>query len=276
MKIIENLFHEELKETYPKNEIKNIYSLCLKHLGFSNSEILLKEKKLYCKDIYFLEATLIRLKKQEPIQYILGYTEFRDLNYKLNSDCLIPRPETEELVELILSKLEGNENILDIGTGSGCIPISLKHESPQLNVTAVDISTNALKMAQENAKNNNTSIHFIQDDILNYNYDYPEFEVIISNPPYVLESEKKLMKKNVLNFEPYRALFVKDTDGLLFYRAIAIFSKNHLKKNGNIFFEINESLGIETKKLLEKYEFTKVEIHKDLYGKDRFISATKN
>jgi release factor glutamine methyltransferase len=275
MKIIEKLFKSELSDIYPPQEIRNIFNLCLKHLGFTDADILLKEKKLCCENLYFIESTLIRLKKNEPIQYILGYTDFRDLTYHLNADTLIPRPETEELVELILEQVNGEKHILDIGTGSGCIPISLKSESPIFTLSAIDISNNAIQMATQNAIANKVDVQFYNDDILNPINSYESFDVIVSNPPYVLDSEKDLMRANVLDYEPERALFVPDNDPLKFYRAICEFASNNLKSNGKLFFEINEQYGEETKNLLKEFGYSKIKIHEDLNGKIRFSSAMK-
>lgn len=223
------------------------------------------------------KSVLTDLKKQKPIQYILGETEFYGLPFLVNKDVLIPRPETEELVELILvesrkSKVE-SLRILDIGTGSGCIPISLKKNLPDAKVFAVDVSENALEVAKENAKLNGVEVNFIKINILETEDLDQQFDIIVSNPPYVRMLEKEEIKPNVLEFEPHLALFVEDNNPLLFYRKIAQLAKKNLNENGKLYFEINQYLGKETVGLLESLGFTNIKLLKDIYGNDRMISA---
>ncbi|SVA25951.1 uncharacterized protein METZ01_LOCUS78805, partial [marine metagenome] len=201
---------------------------------------------------------LDRLKKHEPIQYVLGKTKFCNLNFSVNESVLIPRPETEELVNIILKNELGNKTVLDIGSGSGCIAISLAKHSPKAKVTALDICKDAIELSQRNAKENDVNLEFINADILNYKSD-KKYDIIVSNPPYVLESEKKHMSKNVLDYEPELALFVKNDDPLQFYKAILDFSKNSLNKNGKIYFEINEKYKNEIKDLAYYYSYSKVD-----------------
>ena len=211
---------------------------------------------------------------QEPIQYILGRTSFYDLEFNVTPGVLIPRQETELLVDIILKDYSLSGKILDIGTGSGCIAVSLKKNLPEAEVFALDISQNALDIAKLNSKSNNLHIDFIHGDILNPGLTINHtFDLIVSNPPYVRNSEQQKMHDNVLQYEPHTALFVPDDDPLVYYRAIADFCMRNLKSSGILALEINESLGFETKSELEKYTFSTVEIVKDLNNKDRFSIA---
>jgi release factor glutamine methyltransferase len=229
-----------------------------------------------------LQNIIIRLQTGEPVQYILGHTEFYGLPFNVDPSVLIPRPETEELVEWVLVesqklkvKSQNIDRILDIGTGSGCIPITLKKHLPQTQVTGLDISPVALKTAKQNAELNEVDVEFIEADILNPPVSIlnTKYSVLISNPPYVTEHEKLDMHQNVLNHEPHTALFVPDTDPLLFYRTIADFALQHLEPNGILFFEINENLGKETVELLADKDFKNIELRQDMRGRDRMIKA---
>ena len=218
------------------------------------------------------------LLKNKPLQYIIGETEFCDLKFKVNENVLIPRPETSELVHLIVNRQQSTDNsqltILDIGTGSGCIAISLVKQLPQSQVYALDISEKALCVAKDNAYINNVDITFIHDDILSLrNKIETKFDIIVSNPPYVRDLEKAEMRDNVLNWEPHNALFVSDDDPLIFYRNILEFTKTHLKENGEVWFEINEYLGKEMKDLCCEMGFSNVNIYKDFREKERFLSV---
>lgn len=216
------------------------------------------------------------LKLQKPIQYILGETEFFGIRFKVNPSVLIPRPETEELVEWILANDKtGFPCILDIGTGSGCIAIALANKLPAAKVFAIDISAEAIAIAKENSMNANTSISFTQADVLALPKELKgsPFDVIVSNPPYVRESEKNMMQPNVLNNEPKTALFVSDSNPLVFYTAIAKAAKANLKPYGWVYCEINEALGNETADVFSKMGFVAIDIKKDINGKDRFIRA---
>ena len=218
------------------------------------------------------------LLKNKPLQYVIGVTEFCDLKFKVNENVLIPRPETSELVHLITKSQQPTANsqqsILDIGTGSGCIAISLAKQLPQSQVYALDISEKALNVAKENANINNVDITFIHDDILSLrNKIETKFDIIVSNPPYVRDLEKAEMRDNVLNWEPHNALFVSDDDPLIFYRNILLFAKNNLKENGEVWFEINEYLGKEMTDLCLEMGFSNVNIYKDFREKERFLSV---
>ena len=224
-------------------------------------------------------AFLVELQQEKPIQYITGEAWFYGLRFEVNENTLIPRPETEELVEWIIesqkSKVQSQKlEILDIGTGSGCIPISLKANLPQANVSAIDVSEQALEVAKINAVSNNVEVNFIQANILEVEDLNQHFDVIVSNPPYVRNLEKQEIKKNVLDYEPHLALFVEDTDALLFYRKIAQLALKNLSPNGLLFFEINQYLGNETVELLENLGFKNIELKKDIYGNDRMIRCS--
>ncbi len=235
-------------------------------------------------------AILAQLQQEKPIQYITREAWFYGLRFEVNENTLIPRPETEELVEWIIesqkSKVKSQKfEILDIGTGTGCIPISLKANLPHVNVSAIDVSEKALEVARRNAVSNKVEINFIQTNILEVedlsqlqtpNFQLPtSFDIIVSNPPYVRNLEKQEIKKNVLDYEPHLALFVEDTDALLFYRKIAQLALKNLAPNGLLFFEINQYLGKETVELLENLGFKNIELKKDIYGNDRMVKSTR-
>lgn len=275
-----NQFTSELKEFYPETEILSFFNILIEFkLNLSRIEIALQPNtEIIESDLEFLTKALNDLKKQIPIQYIIGNTEFCGLTLNVNPHVLIPRPETEELVDWIIEltkyqKLKTESKVLDIGTGSGCIPISLAKNLPNAIISAIDISSEALNTAKENAKLNKVSINFIEKDILNTT-DLPElYDIIVSNPPYVRELEKSEMHKNVLDHEPHLALFVDDNNPLLFYTKIADLAKNHLCKNGILFFEINQYLGKKTVELLSSKGFKNIELKKDMFGVDRMIKA---
>ena len=222
-----------------------------------------------------LDNAIERLKKQEPIQYILGYSDFCGLRFKVTQATLIPRPETSELVEWIASEATCNGSILDIGTGSGCIAISLAHRLPQSKVTAWDISPDALAVAAENSKANSCAVAFEEVDILAYEPTGEQFDIIVSNPPYIKENEKAEMHSNVLDWEPHTALFVPDSDPLLFYRTIAKKGLMLLKPGGKLYFEINRAHGKETMDMLAAFGYTSIELRKDFAENDRMIRAVK-
>ena len=264
----------ELSSIYEMEELNSIFNLLAEdYLKITRSKILLADEIDLdeSNQTLFLSA-LERLKTQEPIQYVLGKTNFMDLEFKVNSSVLIPRPETEELVRLMLKEdLDGKE-ILDIGTGSGCIAISLAKNLPNAKVSALDISSDALEVAIENAKLNNVSIEFIHADIFEYQ-SYKKYDIIVSNPPYVLESEKSFMKKNVLDFEPELALFVNDKNPLKYFEMIIIFSK---KVNADyIFFEINSNNALNHKEFFKKFNFD-YSLIDDFSDKKRFCRLVKS
>jgi len=273
-------FFSELSEIYPETEIQSFFNILIEHkLNLSRIQVALDPNTgISVTDLEFLQKATINLKNNVPIQYIIGETEFYGLKFFVNENVLIPRPETEELVTWILedSKQETQSlelSILDIGTGSGCIPISLAKNSPNATISAIDISTEAIKTAQENAELNKVAINFIEKDILNTSSLPNTYTIIVSNPPYVRELEKEKMQHNVLDHEPHLALFVEDNNPLLFYDKIADLAKNHLTKNGSLYFEINQYLGKETVELLQEKGFKHIELRKDIFGVDRMIKA---
>lgn len=219
---------------------------------------------------------LDQLKKTVPLQYILGHTAFYGLDFIVDNKVLIPRPETEELVDWVIETTKDIQNpkILDIGTGSGCIAIALAKNIPHAEVSAMDLSTEALDIAKKNAANNQVEINFFEADILKIPELPHSFDIVVSNPPYVLESEKTLMHANVLQYEPHVALFVYDSDPLVYYRVIAALASKRLSHRGSLFFEINEAKGKEMLELLLRSGFGKTELKKDFLGKDRMIKAT--
>ena len=266
----------ELSSIYEMEELNSIFNLLAEdYLKIPRSKILLAiEINLNESNQTLFLSALERLKTHEPIQYVLGKTTFMDLEFKVNSSVLIPRPETEELVRLMLKEdLDGKE-VLDIGTGSGCIAISLTKNLHNAKVSALDISKDALEVALENAELNNVNIEFIHADIFEYQSD-KKYDVIVSNPPYVLESEKMLMKQNVLNYEPEIALFVDDINALKYYESIIKFSLNNLNSQGQIFFETNENYKDELNKLAQNYEYNIIEFKLDINDKNRFLILSK-
>ena len=268
---------QELKDTYNEHEIKYLCShLFCKMLHCTNIEIHLKKHELL--DERFVDnfvEVVAELKKDRPVQYVLGETEFLGVDFHLNSDTLIPRPETEELVMWVAeSGLKAGERVLDGGTGSGCIIVALGKMVPGLELHGVDVSPEALRQAGENARSNGVEVNFLERDILYHErWDWSDFDVIVSNPPYVRESEKALMHERVLGYEPHRALFVTDEDPLVFYRVIAEFGRLHLKPGGLLFFEINEAFGREMVELLEGMGYREVELRKDIHERDRMVKA---
>lgn len=286
MKTIQDVFaafKQGLGNVYDANEIESITLMVINEItSLSKSQIkAFPEKEITTDASGKLESILTRLQTGEPVQYILGYTEFYGLPFKVNPSVLIPRPETEELVEWALTSLDNsmttNANILDVGTGSGCIAISLKKNHPSVSVFAIDISTKSLETATQNADLNKVKINFIHDDILNPKSDinHPKFDIIISNPPYVTLYDKTQMHVNVTDFEPHSALFVPEDDPLIFYKAISDFALSNLTDNGLLFLEINESLGNETVELLKTKGFKNTELRKDMSGRDRMIKSTR-
>jgi len=273
-------FFSELSGVYPETEIQSFFNILIElKLNLSRIEVALQpDLEISETTITFLQKAIAELKKNIPIQYITGETEFYGLKFNVNENVLIPRPETEELVDWILenSKLKTQNSklkILDIGTGSGCIAISLAKNLSNTDVFALDISSEALKIAKKNAQLNKVDIYFSEIDILN-TPDLPEkYNVIVSNPPYVRELEKELMQQNVLAHEPHLALFVKDNNPLLFYDRIAELANKQLSKKGSLYFEINQYLGNETVALLKQKGFQNIELKKDMFGADRMIKA---
>jgi release factor glutamine methyltransferase len=275
--------HRKLDSIYPETEIASFSRLLLRELaGLSSVQIYSDKDRKFSEYTWIaLQNAIDRLSQKEPIQYVLGETEFFGLTIHVAPGVLIPRPETEELVEWILKENQNDRSdrqLLDIGTGSGCIAVSLAKAWPNAIVRAWDVSTDALRIAKDNARSNHVDIRFEHRDVLNYKVASQEKEsldLLVSNPPYVCQSEASEMDPNVLNHEPHLALFVENTDPLLFYRIISGLAMELLKPGGVLYFEINSGLGNETKDLIRSYPFKDVALIQDISGKDRFIRATK-
>jgi release factor glutamine methyltransferase len=271
---------EELTGIYNKQEIRILADLLIKtvtgriklHQLFDNRYAVSTSEA--SKIIEFTSG----LKTGKPIQYILGETTFYDCIIKLNSSTLIPRPETEELVDLIIKENKNfNGNIIDFGTGSGCIAIALAMKFPLSELTGIDISEDALNIARENAVLNKVKVSFIKGDILDFNKtEIGKAGIIVSNPPYVRDSEKSLMGKNVLDFEPHQALFVPDSEPLLYYRAILEIAAHILLPRGRLYFEINEAMGAVLVQLMKLFGYSEIQIIPDINDKERFIKGRKN
>lgn len=280
LKDLKYYFQEKLSPIYGQEEASSFfYWLVEDFLQIKKSNVVFhfSEEIKEVEQAKF-ENALERLLQHEPIQYITGATEFMGLKFQLTSDVLIPRTETEELVEWILNDFQGKSGeslkILDIGTGSGCIAISLAKYLPKVRVFALDISEKSLEVARQNAEANNVEIQFIQGNILE-NIKWNEtFDILVSNPPYVTPSEKKWMSDNVLKYEPHTALFAPDETPLLFYEAIARMGKNSLRPGGKLYFEINEAYGQELINLLTHFSYKDILLKKDFLAKDRFIKSS--
>jgi release factor glutamine methyltransferase len=286
---------EQLRNFYPESEIKSFSYLILESVcGLDKHSVLRgKDTHLSLNERLRIQKIVEDLKKYRPIQYILGETEFYGLKFKVDENVLIPRPETEELVDLIRrSDLSPNpspqergvwnracmpwkRSCLDIGAGSGCIAVALAKNLPYISVYAMDISEKALKIARQNADANQVKVQFLQHDIL---ADWPtalpeKWDIIVSNPPYITPEEKETMLKNVLDYEPHQALFVPQEKPLLFYERIAGLGVYHLKETGALYFEINAHYGKETVEMLQAKNYRTVQLFKDISGKDRMIKA---
>jgi release factor glutamine methyltransferase len=291
LKDILNIYHSELDVLFGKEEVDSFFNVLIEYyLNIKRIQLVLDPQYTITKEQEQpLFEALARLKLQKPIQYILGETEFYGLPFKVNEHTLIPRPETEELVDWIINchtersrivSKEPQTKILDIGTGTGCIAISLAKHLLNTKVSALDVSEEALLIAQQNAELNAVNVEFIHDDILNSLQTelvsvFHKYDVIVSNPPYVRNLEKAEIQPNVLDNEPHLALFVDDEKPLQFYKAICEFALSNLKVNGTLYFEINEYLGSEMLALLEGYGFKNIELKKDLFGKDRMVKGVK-
>ena len=280
-------YKKELAGIYTESELQNIINWVFeKQLKLSVTQVISNASvRVNQSDLIILEQMCYKLKEHQPIQYVLKEAEFYHLKFKVNKNVLIPRPETEELVELIISNLRSNISnltVLDIGAGSGCIPVSIKKNIPTANVYGLDISDNALEIAQYNAQQNKVEVNFFKADVLSDNVEEvilsqtknQKLDIIISNPPYVLNSEKEGLENRVKNFEPHLALFVNDTDPILFYRKIAILAKNILSSNGLLYFECHTNYAKAVFQLLIENNFKNVKLYKDMSGLDRFVSGS--
>ncbi len=279
MQTIIDYIKKELKPFYPDSEIKSFIRLILEYVcKIKPYEIsICKDKKISSNERAEIERIVDCLKDYKPVQYILGETEFFGLPFKVNKSVLIPRPETEELVELILENHpEGNLQILDVGTGSGCIAISLAKNMPDSKVYAIDISEEALFVAKENAIRHQATVQFYQQDILTElspGIDTKKFDIIVSNPPYITPEEKAIMHDNVMKYEPHTALFVPQDNPLLFYEKIAGIGHILLNTNGRLYFEINALYGRETCEMMKKSGYKEVKLFQDISGNDRMVSG---
>ena len=278
---------KELNNIYENDELKNIIDLVLEHITTMPRSEQVKSKLSYltCTQLETIDAVTERLKNNEPIQYVLGEAWFAGMKFKVNKNVLIPRPETEELVDWVIkesqksnpdSYRDKSQNIIDIGTGSGCIPITIKKKLPRSAVSAIDVCSEALFTATENAIAHDAEIDFILLDFLDEEKwrELGQFDIIVSNPPYVMQSETQSMHERVKNFEPRLALFVPGNDALLFYKKLSDFSSTHLNAGGSLFVEINEALGDDVVNLCRSAGFVNVELKKDMQGKDRMIMAS--
>lgn len=271
----------QLYEIYNTREAANIADMVIEYVTGQR-----KIDRIVYKDLPVTEDQQKQLKKignelsdNRPIQYVLGEAWFMEMKLLVNESVLIPRPETEELVEWILTDIKQsgikNFSLIDIGTGSGCIPISLKKNIPEATIAAIDVSADALQVAKINSLQQKAAIDFLNLDFLNENEwnQLGKYDVIVSNPPYVKRSEEAAMANNVIKYEPHLALFVTDEDALIFYKKIAKFSQKHLKPGGSVYVEINEALGEQVAQLFKKKEFNDIILKKDMHGKDRMVKA---
>jgi len=276
-------YQTELSSVYDEIELYAIFELICEHyLGYSKTNTKLKfNENLNQSEVLKIYDTAIALKKGAPIQYILGEADFYNLKFNVNSSTLIPRPETEELVDIIIKdhvnlSLQQNIHILDIGTGSGCISITLKKNLPHSNATGIDISEKALEVAQSNAIKNNVMVNFLNLDILSNNQQLYTYNIIVSNPPYVLNSEAKQMDTRVLEYEPHVALFVEDNDPIIFYKRIMDLCNEHLEEKGFLYFELNPIYALHVLKYANASKiFNFTEVINDMSGKQRFLKAQK-
>lgn len=277
MNNIVSYIRQSLQELYPAGELKTLVMIiCCDMLGLDAIDLYLgKDINLSASKERELENIIFRLQKNEPIQYVRSLTNFLGLELHVEPGVLIPRPETEELAELIIKENPGCPRILDIGTGSGCIAIALAKNIPDAHVTAWDISEKALAIASFNNKKLAADVHFEKKDILVDSLPDTLYDVIVSNPPYVRNVEKREMDSNVLDWEPAEALFVPDEDPLLFYRHIAQAGQKILAEGGKLYFEINQAYGMEIAGLLESYHYRDIRIIKDFFGKDRIVTANR-
>ncbi|MEM8762766.1 MAG: peptide chain release factor N(5)-glutamine methyltransferase [Bacteroidota bacterium] len=281
LKEIKTLFHVELSSSYPREEIDSFFFLTVEHFLDLPRFILAiqPEHSLTKEEGTPLFETLAKLKTNEPIQYILGETEFMGMSFVVNASVLIPRPETEELVRWIVEEVNKSMGetirMLDIGTGSGCIAVSLAKNLPNARLSALDVSEEALLVAQENAKSHQVEVSFQLADVLDTSLQIDgNFNVMVSNPPYVRELEQQEMKQNVTAFEPHQALYVSDDNPLVFYKSINQLAKRHLTSGGMLFYEINQYLANEMRGLMEEDGFSEIEIRKDIFGNFRMLKAT--
>ncbi len=278
---VQSAYRKKLSTVFDQNEARAMVNVLFEDFFDISSMDIVRDPDALLNESEMLQLHLAvkQLLLQVPIQHITGIGYFFGRRFKVGPEVLIPRPETEELLKLILDESGANEplKILDIGTGSACLPISLALERPNAKISASELSSNALEIARFNAAQHGVELHFIQDDVLQPDWSLYEdnLDVILSNPPYIRPSEKQLMKENVVGFEPHLALFVPEHDPLLFYRAIVLLAQKKLKNGGRIYFEINEAFGRETCALLQEHGFQDIRLRKDLFERDRIVAARK-
>jgi release factor glutamine methyltransferase len=275
-------FRERLGEVFTPSEINQMFKTTVrKRLGLDDNVLLDSQQKFSESDLLFFRSVIKRLQNKEPFQYIIGETFFYNISLKVDSRALIPRPETEELVDWILSDIKNTAldrpKILDIGTGTGCIPLALKASCSNTDVHGLDVSEEALSLAKENAEKLNLSVTWHLQDILTSESDYSAdfWDVIVSNPPYIPLVEKQKMASHVLEFEPWLALFVAENDPILFYRKIGEMAKKQLKRGGCLYFELHEDYALAVVDFIKKLNFEQVTLKKDLQGKNRMLKAVK-
>lgn len=273
-------FHllSELRQIYTENESDSIVRLTMEHLGYPLNMVLRDPGHIPAPPINEkIDSIIADIQRGLPIQYILGSTKFCDLRIKVDERVLIPRPETEEMIEHMKSELRTCSRIMDLGTGSGCIALALKQVFPFAEVWGADLSADALKLAEENGKENKLEVNWTQMDLLKQTRrdDLPLFDLVVSNPPYVMQKEAEGISSHVKDFEPSSALFVEDDDPLVFYRAIAGFCRHSLCRSGELWVEINEQFGNETARLFEDEGFNSTRILKDIHNKDRYVNARR-
>lgn len=280
LKDIRSFLSRELKELYTEKEISTLAGIIIKTVfgGLRLHQIYDPDQVAGSEQALKIARICEELKTGKPYQYVIGETIFYGCTIRVSPAVLIPRPETEELADLIINEnKEYKGKIIDFGTGSGCIAVALAANIPEASVTGIDISGAALDIAKENARLNNVRVDFRREDIFSFNHSsYRNTGIIVSNPPYVRESEKKLMNRNVLDFEPHNALFVSDSDPLVYYRAMLDISEKILEKGGRLYFEINEAMGGPLAELISSSGYSEIRIIKDLNDRDRIIRATKN
>lgn len=305
---IKSIFHKELDDIYPKEEVDSFFYMLIEHyLGLERFVLAMQPNLVISKEEEQpLFEALAELRLERPVQYIIGKAHFMGMDFKVNENVLIPRQETEELVRWVLADVQAGQDevrpsdagptdlseqgntqkvssrqelhnskfvILDIGTGSGCIAVSLAKNLPAIKVHALDVSVEALAVARENGRLHHVDVPFLEVDILDVKYSTVKYDVIVTNPPYVREREKKDMRKNVTNHEPGRALFVSDGNPLKYYDAIARFAQRSLKENGKLYLEINQYLALEIQQLLKNHNFSEIELRKDMFGNDRMMKG---
>ncbi len=278
---LKDQYIDQLSAIYSTSESRKLFFVLTEYFfGIDQIHLALEpDKRISESEMLVLHKAVKELLNHKPIQYVTGVASFFDMNLKVNESVLIPRPETEELVQLILQKEKKNHPaIIDIGTGSGCIALAIKKNMTEARVTAVDISIEALNVVRQNMQTHQVDIELLQMDILSpASYTgLSVFDVVVSNPPYVTQSDKEKMQKNVLDYEPAQALFVDDDQPLIYYEAIVQFCQKHLISNGRIYFEINEQKGSEVVRLMKENDYKKVMLHNDMHGKERFATAVKS